>query len=104
LFPGRPERGQIAIVLPLASHLWDSQTDSIPKYYEADAKGLHYALVHAGYTVDFVDDTDLEKPGEFAFRGYTTLYITGPNMSLTAQEKVSEWVNTQDASGFYGPQ
>jgi hypothetical protein len=84
----------VAILIPAASSLWDSLA-SVPTFYLNDERGLHYALVHAGYTVDFVDDTDLdhpENPGEFASRGYTTLYITGPNVSAAAQTKVSEWV------------
>jgi hypothetical protein len=41
---------------------------------------LHYALIHAGYTVDFVDDYDLAA-GALQQRGYTTLYVTGRNVA-----------------------
>jgi hypothetical protein len=41
---------------------------------------IHYALIHAGYTVDFVDDYDLAS-GALQQRGYTTLYVTGPNVA-----------------------
>jgi hypothetical protein len=108
LFPGRrPARGKVAILLPLASLLWeDNDPDpeffrySRLRYYEAEAKALYYALVHAGHTVDFIDDTDLER-NALTERNYTTLYITGPNISVPSTasqpdvlEKVSEWVNS----------
>jgi hypothetical protein len=92
--------GKVAILLPLPGRLWDppnpkltdpNQDFHYPKFYEQEAKALHYALMHAGYTVDFVDDTDLVKDA-LASRNYTTLYVTSPNVSGAAQGKVSEWV------------
>lgn len=91
LHPGRPERGKVAILLPLASRLWDGDPIFHWKFYQQEPAALHHALVHSGYTVDFVDDTDLEG-GELISRGYTTLYITGPNVSALAQKKALEWV------------
>jgi hypothetical protein len=89
LHPGRPDRGKVAILLPAASSLWDVG----PTFYLNDAKYLHHALVHAGYTVDFVDDTDL-KDDALASRDYTTLYITSPNMSAADLQftKIADWV------------
>jgi hypothetical protein len=105
LFPGRrPARGKVAILLPTASLLWEDNDPINPfrfarlRYYEAEAKALYYALVHAGHTVDFIDDTDLER-NALTERNYTTLYITGPNISVPSSasqpdvlEKVSDWV------------
>src|SRR5262249_33217738 len=79
LFPGRPRRGNVAIYLPGISNLWD--TVSSPYIvYQNEIKFLHYALVHAGYTVDFVDDYDIAS-GALQQRKYTTLYVTGPNVA-----------------------
>jgi hypothetical protein len=91
LYPGRPEQGNVAVFLPNTSNLWETQ-NGVP-LYESNPElfGLHYALVHAGYTVDFVDDTDLAK-GALADRGYTTLYLTGPNVAAAAQQQVKNWV------------
>jgi len=91
LYPGRPDRGKVAVLLPSSSNLWEA--DSATPLYESTQElfGLDYALVHAGYTVDFVDDTDLAN-GALADRGYTTLYLTGPNVSTAAQQQVKDWV------------
>jgi hypothetical protein len=94
LYPGRPERGKVAILSPAASSLWDpTDTNNLknPKYYEYEPIPLHYALVHAGYTVDFVDDVDIAQ-GELSSRGYTTLYVTSPNVSAAAQTKIPDWI------------
>jgi hypothetical protein len=89
LYPGRPQRGSVALFLPSGSSLWD--TDSRLPYYYYELWSLHHALMHAGYTVDFVDETDLEGDA-LAKRGYSTLYLTGPNVSVKAQQAVRDWV------------
>jgi hypothetical protein len=89
LFPGHPERGKVAILVPSSSALWDS--DQNYKLYQDEASSLHTALVHAGFTIDFVDAVELAKP-DFALRGYTTLYLTAPNVMARAQENVRDWV------------
>lgn len=89
LYPGRPERGKAAVLIPGGSALWDS--DPRPTHYFHEIWSLHYALTHAGYAVDFVDGIDLAS-GALAARGYAVLYLTGPNVSAVAQEKVAEWV------------
>jgi hypothetical protein len=78
LFPGGPRRGNVAIYLPGISNLWDLNSNGI--FYQNEVQFLHYAPVHAGYTVDFVDDYDLAG-GALEQRGYTTLYVTGLNVA-----------------------
>jgi Ca2+-binding RTX toxin-like protein len=90
LYPGQPARGKVAILLAGASNLWDD--NGARKQYDQEVQGLYYALSQAGYTVDFVDDTDLAQ-GALAARGYTTLYVTSPNLSAAAQTQVVAWVN-----------
>jgi hypothetical protein len=89
LYPGRPQRGNVAVLLPGTSNLWDPVNGT--KLYQQEVWGLDYALVHAGYTVDFVDDTDLAS-GALSSRGYSALYLTGPNLSAAAQSAVKDWV------------
>lgn len=89
LFPGKPARGNVAILIPSTSVVWDNKQS--PYYYQ-EIYGLHYALVHSGYTVDFVDDVDLAA-GALAERKYTTLFITGPNLARGAQEKLRDWIS-----------
>jgi len=88
-WPGRPRNGTVAILLPQASQPWDGSSQM--KYYMSELYGLHAALVHAQYPVDFVDDIDLEA-GKLKTYGYATLYITAPNLSVKAQTAIAEWV------------
>jgi hypothetical protein len=90
LYPGRPERGKVAVFLPAASGLWDEQQRA--PFYQQEIGWLHAALVHAGYTVDFVDDADVAG-GALATRGYGVLYLTAPNMAAAAVEKIGAWVH-----------
>ncbi len=87
--PGKPARGRVALVQPGSSFLWDRRPES-PLYHH-ELWALHYALVHSGYTVDFVDEVDLAA-GALASRGYTTLYLTTPNLSEAAVRAVGAWV------------
>ena len=89
LFPGLPERGQVALHLPAGSAVWDD--GPAPRFYALDVERIHRALVHAGHSMDVVDDRDLEE-GALSARGYTTLYLSGPNLSRRAQEGVAAWV------------
>lgn len=89
LFPGQPVPGHVAIFLPHASRLWDEKLDA--PYYLSEIQYLHTALIHAGYRVEFVDDLDIAQ-GILSNRNYTTLYLTGPNVSLKAQDQIAAWV------------
>ncbi|MGB8698545.1 MAG: hypothetical protein WCD18_03935, partial [Thermosynechococcaceae cyanobacterium] len=91
LFPGQPVAGSVAIFLPNASRLWDSQSRA--PYYSTEIQYLHVALIHAGYRVEFVDDLDIAQ-GKLSQRPYTTLYLTGPNVSALAQQQLKTWVET----------
>ncbi len=89
LFPGRPERGKVALLMPGSSSLWENDS-RVPLYFH-EMWSLHYALVHAGYSVDYVDEKELAD-GVLGPRGYTVLYLTEPNVAAQAQEQVREWV------------
>jgi hypothetical protein len=83
LYPGRPRAGTVAILFPQASQVWDP--DSKPRYYMQELYGLHAALIHAGYPVDFVDDFGVED-GDLQKYHYSVLYVTAPNLSVKAQQ------------------
>jgi hypothetical protein len=91
LYPGQPRRGKVAIMGAGPSMLWDENPTR--KMYQREWLYLHFALTHSGYTVDVVDETDIEHD-QLAARGYTALYLTGPNVGLTAQGKISDWVES----------
>jgi hypothetical protein len=75
----RIDREMVAIYFPGISNLWDTNNTTSDLLYHNEIEFLHYALIHAGYTVDFVDDYDLAG-GALQQREYTTLYVTGPNV------------------------
>lgn len=92
LYPGTPERSKVAILLPSASGLWDTQPQT--PYYALEIYGLYYAISH-GYniSVDFVDDTDIGD-GALTDNDYYVLYAVGPNVSTAAQTAIANWINT----------
>jgi hypothetical protein len=95
LYPGVAARGRVAIQVPGLSRLWDH--DGRQPYFDVEATSLQIALTHAGYTVDYVDDTDIATSQgdvlELTRRGYSVLYLTQPNLADAAQAAVRRWVD-----------
>jgi hypothetical protein len=56
-----------------------------------EARFQHYALVHAGYSVDLLDEYALES-NAFADRGYQVIYLNGPNLPVVAVANLARWV------------
>lgn len=90
LYPGQPQRGKVALMVVGSSMLWDENPAT--KMYQRESVYLHFALTHAGYTMDFIDETDIVG-GQLTARGYATLYLTGPNVGAAAQATIGDWVN-----------
>lgn len=90
LYDGNPARGKIALFSTGASMLWD-QIDVDDSTYSCDLKGIYAALLHEGYSVDFVDDTDIEA-GFLTERDYKILYVTAPNLTVKCYEQIDSWV------------
>jgi hypothetical protein len=93
---GQARAGTIALLWPRASQLWPS--DKQPPYpeishYQMELQGLHAALTHCQYPVDFVDDQDLED-GALQTYSYAVLYVTGSHLSATARQKTLDWVRS----------
>lgn len=90
LHPGQPERGAVAVLVPHGSALWDTSSDN-HRYYLEEPMHLHGALLHAGFSVDFMDDVDLEA-GALAQRGHRLLYVIGANVTQAGQRAIAAWV------------
>ncbi len=85
---GRPRDGSVAIVFPQASQVWDANSNS--NCYQQELYGLHAALIHENFPVDFVDDFSLEA-GDLKHRKYAAIYVTAPNLSVKAQRALRAW-------------
>ncbi len=83
--PGRPRDGTVAILFPQAAQVWD-KGPKMPAYLW-ELYGLHQALTHENYPVDFIDDFDIED-GILEKNNYSILYITAPNLSERAQKNI----------------
>ena len=88
LYPGRPRPARVAIVFPQASQVWNDDA-RVPEYLH-ELYGLHAALVHSHHTVDFLDDVALAE-GRLQTGGYRAAYVTAPDLSLVAQQRLVEW-------------
>jgi hypothetical protein len=88
LQPGRPRTGTVAILFPQASQVW-SPAGGTP-YDLSELYGLHAALIHENYPVDFVDDFGVED-SELQKYKYSVLYVTAPNLSRKAQQAILDW-------------
>jgi hypothetical protein len=94
LYPGKAKRSPVAILLPGASCLWDTQPVNL--YYDIELFGLYYAISHGcNITVDIVDDADVVS-GALTDKDndYHVLYVVGPNVSAAAQTAIDKWINT----------
>lgn len=94
LAPGKRERGKIALLSPYNSILWDNVDRG--STYEEEIRFLHIACVQSGYSVDIIDEQDIKKgvlvKNTPSYRGYSVLYIMGPNVSSEAQRNMIKWV------------
>jgi len=88
LYPGRPRNSSVAILFPQASQVWDA--DYNLRFYLSELYGLHAALIHESYAVDFVDDFGVEA-GDLQKYNYSVLYVTAPNLSEKVQQAILEF-------------
>ncbi len=96
LFPARPQRSPIAVLITRCSEVWDTT----PEYpaYAIERIRLATALAHAGHPLDYIDEVDLlgdkSDPLSSALftRNYVVLYLVDPNLSKDAVPIVRRWV------------
>jgi len=104
LWPGRRPKAEVAILQPRSALLWDAWGVPIPKGifdatnvrpechtvdYMAEIYGLYLALQHANVPVDWVEEEDLSAHG---LRDLKVLYVTAPNLPVSAMKGLSKWV------------
>jgi len=97
LYPGQAGNAKIALFLPRSAYFWGAR-DTDP-YWGKDLKGIYYALTHAHYPVDFVDEDGIAS-GELTTRGYKLLYVTAPNLPGPAAAALHDWVRTGGTAVF----
>ncbi len=104
LWPGKPPRSEVAILMPRSSLMWDAKDIAIPTEiqdatnndlnratvdYMAEVFDLYLALQHANIPAEFVDEDDLRREG---LKTYRVLYVTEPNIPVEGQQGIAEWV------------
>ena len=98
LWPGVQARGQVAILYPRSSFIWDPKgtQDATNMYlthktvdYLMEVYSTHLAFQHLNIPVDFVEEDDLSPAGLAA---YKVLYVTEPCIPEEFQRGLVEWV------------
>jgi hypothetical protein len=75
----------VAILYNRTASIWAKEDNSC----QLNASFTHWALAHAGYDADFVDEDDI-KAGALA--RYKTLYMDGPQLLCEVAEVIRAWV------------
>ncbi len=103
LWPGKPPRSEVAILMPRSSLVWDAQEIALPNQiqdatnndlnrstvdYMAEVFDLYLALQHANIPAEFVDEDDLSPQG---LKPYRVLYVTEPNIPAEGQQGIVDW-------------
>lgn len=92
LYPGQRANARIAILLPRSAQAWDESTAlNLVPVYQQEVRGIHFALTHSHYPVDFVDEQNVAA-GDLSRLGYFVLYVTSPNLSAAAQTALQNWI------------
>jgi hypothetical protein len=104
LYPGRPPQPKVALLVSRSAQLWHRSAqrwpaDTRPPIYEKELYGIHHALTHAQYQVDYLDEQAVAS-GELRRRGYRVLYATAPNVALGAQRAIRSWVQQGGVVAF----
>jgi hypothetical protein len=90
LYPARPQRSPIAVLITRCSEVWDTTSDY--SSYMIERIQLATPLAHAGHPLDYLEETDLLQ-GALAARNYLVLYLVDPNLPAAAVPIVRDWVN-----------
>lgn len=89
LYPARPQRSPIAVLITRCSEVWDTTAEHLA--YRKERIQLATPLAHAGHPLDYLDETDLLQ-GALRARNYLVLYLVDPNLPTAAVPIVRDWV------------
>ncbi|MCP5539325.1 MAG: beta-galactosidase trimerization domain-containing protein, partial [Akkermansiaceae bacterium] len=87
LLPAMPAKAEVALLYGSASDVW-----TIDETYSHGFDRMHtwLALTHAQVPVDIVAERQIERG---ALDGYRVCYLSGPNLTRAAAEKLADWVS-----------
>src|SRR6185436_11423272 len=91
LYPGRPSRGKICILVTKCSDFYNCGSREY-QMYQVERSNLHHALCHAGYSVDYIDEIDILQ-NRLEIRDYKVLYLTDPNLPADCAAIIKTWVH-----------
>lgn len=82
---------EIAVLNPRTSEVWLTLSGKSPEWIAAweNAKWIYSALSHAHLEVDPVDEVMIAKG---CLSRYRVLYVSGPNVTMEAAQKIAAWV------------
>lgn len=100
LAPGVRAASPISILVPRSAFLWDKKQGD-PGYHR-DVRGLHSALIHAGFPVDFTDEDGIAL-GNLEKYGVRVVYITAPNLTYVSMRALKTWIQNGGTAIFCGP-
>lgn len=87
LVAGKPRRGTVALLHP-SSATWLGP-DRRGSHMPGEQYGLHAALIHAQYPVDFLDEIAIERG---ALKGYAALYVSARQLTRKTRNAIMDWV------------
>lgn len=86
LMPAMPKPAEVAILYSSATDAWTFKRDLS---YGFDRMHTWMALTHAQIPVDIIHESEVE---EGLLDNYKVCYMSGPNLTRAAAEKLSDWV------------
>lgn len=86
LLPAKPAPAEVAILYSSASDVWTAKGNLA---YGFDRMHTWLALTHAQVPSDVVSETQVE---DGLLAGYKVCYLSGPNLTKAAAEKLAAWV------------
>ena len=86
---------EVAVVFPRSSELWMRLSGTPPDRAAAyeNAKWIYTALAHEHIPVDPLDEGSLAEKSLKELSRYQVIYVSGPNLTAAAADKLTQWVH-----------
>lgn len=86
---------EVAVVFPRSSELWMRLSGTPPERTAAyeNAKWIYTALAHEHLPVDPLDEGMLAERSLEELSRYKVIYVSGPNLTTAAADKLIQWVH-----------